>query len=134
LLAVPEEDRDPDARDVEAPGRDEREIVIEPAVAARADPRAHVVEQGRRELTGRDLAVGWAEQGLPHPDHVLGLRCQELLALTLHRGAVCLLALEDDAELLDVLLAHAGEEVEPFGVVWGNRGERGSRDDARRQE
>src|SRR5439155_12555826 len=117
LLPLAEQDRDADRREVESPRADECKIVVEPAVASRLDAGAHVLEQLGRELARRDLAVRRTEQGLPELDELLGLRGEQLCTLFLHRRAMRFLALEDDAELLDVLLAHAGEEVEPLDVV-----------------
>src|SRR5262249_28007651 len=129
LLALPQQHGYADRGDVEPPRHHEREVVVEPALAARLDPGTDVLEQLRRELTGRNLAVGRPEQGLPLLDELVG-RCREqLLALPLHRRAVRLLALKEDAELLDVQLAHPGQPVEPVCVVRRARGERRRRRD-----
>src|SRR6476659_5297170 len=58
LLAVPELNRHADRVELEAPGSDEGEVVVDPSVHARTDPDGHVIEQKGRKLTGNHRAIG----------------------------------------------------------------------------
>src|SRR5579884_2381420 len=126
LLAVPDEHGNGDRRDVEAPRRDEGEVVVDPPLhaAGRAEQLVEVLDERPVEHVRIDAAQqrcpGVAERGRPgrRPRRVL------LLDERAHGG----LAREGRAKLDHVALAEAG------GLVGCRRAERSRGDDAVGQE
>src|SRR5205814_3037819 len=102
---------------VEAPGADEREVVVAPARDTRGNGRAEGGREGVGERAGERVDVDRR--------HQTAQRRRDLA--TGHRGQTGRLAVEvcgervgpghGRPELLDVLRSHAGEPVQPVGVV-----------------
>src|SRR5690349_15262160 len=116
LVPVADEHGNGDRLEPEAPGRDEGEVVVEPAVDAPRldDTRVEVLGQ----TAGQDGEVGGAEQRrqlVPQSLRTAGVHCAvPLLEQRTYRG----LALERRVELDDILLATPGQPVETVRVVW----------------
>ena len=79
------------------------------------------IQRGERARERR--AVGVAEQRVEGLAEILGRRAEQLGAIALDRRAERLLAGEHEVELLDVVLAHAGEPVEAVGAPRRDAGE-----------
>ena len=92
-----------------------------------ADPIPHAVEDVGGEAAVRDLDVGRPEQRPPRFHELFRRDARQHGAVALEHLAMPLVALEDGADLLDVLLAHALGEVEAVGVVRRERRKRGRR-------
>src|SRR5437773_7197111 len=88
LFPLPEENGDDDRREVEAPGLDKREVVVQPTVQARLDPGPDMLEQRRGKLARRDLAVGGTEQRPPRRDEGLRRGIQELCPFAIEHRPV----------------------------------------------
>ena len=106
-----------DGRDVEAPGPEEREVVVQPAVDAVGEAVGSALQHLVRELVGQNLAIGRAEQRLEERDDVRGVRTPQLSCVVLEEAPQRRLAFEHGPELHEVRFTHAGQPVEPVGLV-----------------
>jgi hypothetical protein len=125
LHALPEERRDAELVELEAPRTGEGEVVVAPA----ADPvRERAIEVPLRvlgALAGEDGGVHRRQERHPHVLDLLGRRRAQLGGLALEVRLELLRPRERGLELLDVLLALPREPVDPLRRVRRRRGDRG---------
>ena len=108
VAALEDEHRAADRAEVEAPVRDEREVVVDPAVAGRLEPVVVGLANPLGEDAGEDGLVGCAEERCEDPLDLRGARLEHVDAVALDRRPKRLFAREHEVELFDVLLAHSG--------------------------
>jgi hypothetical protein len=130
VAAMPDAHRHLDPPDVESPIAEDRDVVVEPS----PDPVAKRLTQ----LAGDELGVLAAQHlGVRRRDEVAQLG-EHLVARgrpqrgspAVHELLECLWAGAQGGELLQVLLAHAVQPVEPLGIDGGDAGDRRGADHA----
>ncbi len=134
VASLPDVDRDADRGQLEAPRPDERHVVVEPAPIGLAQRLAEVSGHPLGEVTRQDPAIHVVHE-VPEGfrDGIRGHHAP--------RGACSLLewdqrlwSFQRGGELLEILLAHALEEVDPFSWIGRHAGDRrGGADPIREQ-
>ena len=134
IAALPDRHRPGDRPDVEAPGADEREVVVEPPVDPGRERDTDLGEQVLGELARQRRAVGRPEQVAEGRRHLLDGGSGEADGHLLEERPQRRLARDRSTELLDVLGPHSRGEVEVGRVARADAGDRRRRDHAVGQE
>ena len=133
-VPMPEQDRDGHGRRVEAPGRAERQRIVDPAVVRGPEGLGVGLDQhGPDAVVGHDPAVRVRKLGR-EPGDEAGRVGPDLFGHGLGVGGEVLITVGRRGELGDVGLGHPIEPVEPVSSVRGEPDQHGGLDHALRQQ
>ena len=135
LRALPHGDGHADLREVESPRAHERDVVVEPAPDARRDRLVqHRRSRARRTRRSAPPRRPARPSRRAPPRDRRGVARSSFSASISRNASSASARLDGRAQLLDVLLRHAGEEVEPVRAERTDARGGGARDDAVRQQ
>ena len=117
---MPDHGRDRDLFQAEAPRARKCQVVVEPAVHARANRLPEAVGHVLAELAGQHSPVDVGEQRLQRGGDIRGGDALELLALLAKIRPQLVFAVQRSGELGYVLLSHAGHPIETLCPVRGD--------------
>jgi hypothetical protein len=125
VSAVPELNWNPDGIERETPGCQVGISVAPPTLVSRGETVFHGAEQERGEVAGQYRGVYGGQERGPTFEDLFGRNLHQLIPINGAFSAGSFGFVKEQLDVIDVVLAHSREVVEPGFAVGRNRRERG---------